>query len=55
MCRDSGPCVDVAEKRRAFARAFRAPIATGAVDRLRRTLEGTAGPTGHEGSESPAL
>jgi len=55
LCRDSVACVDVARKRRAFERAFRAPIAAGAVDELCRTLEGTAGPTGHRGSESPAL
>jgi predicted RNA-binding protein YlxR (DUF448 family) len=55
LCRDSASCVDLAVKRRAFERALRGPIGAGAVDDLRRVLEGTAGPTGHGGSESPAL
>ena len=55
LCRDSTSCVDLAEKRRAFERALRGPIGPGAVDHLREVLGGTAGPTGREGSESPAL
>lgn len=54
LCRNSTTCVDLAVKRRAFERALRGPIGVGVVDDLRRALEGTAEPTGREGSESPA-
>ncbi len=53
LCRGSTTCVDLAEKRRAFERALRGPTRAGAVDDLRRLLE-VAGPTGREGSASPA-
>jgi predicted RNA-binding protein YlxR (DUF448 family) len=53
LCKDSTSCVDLAGKRRAFERALRGPISTGAVDELRRLLE-VAGPAGREGSASPA-
>ena len=54
LCRNSTTCVDLAVKRRAFERALRGPIRAGAVEGLRRALEGSAEPTGREGSESPA-
>ena len=54
LCRDSANCVDLAYKRRAFERALRGPLGAGAVEDLRRVLEGLAGPKGREGSESPA-
>jgi len=40
LCRDSATCVDRAQQRRAFERALRGPVDTGAVDDLRRALEG---------------
>ena len=40
LCRDSTTCVDRAQQRRAFERALRGPVDAGAVDDLRRALEG---------------
>jgi predicted RNA-binding protein YlxR (DUF448 family) len=54
LCRGSGSCVDSAQKRRAYDRALRGPVASGAVDDLRRTLEGLAGAPGPDGSARPA-
>jgi uncharacterized protein len=38
LCRDRFSCVDLAERRRAFARALRGPLRPGAVDDLRAAL-----------------
>ncbi len=53
LCRGSVSCVDSARKRRAYERAFRGPVASGAVDDLRRVLEGQAGVPGPDGSARP--
>ncbi len=55
LCRDSVTCLDAAHKRRAFERALRGPVATGAVDGLRRTLGGSTGGPGPDGSARPVL
>ena len=38
LCRDSGTCLVSADRRRAWERALRGPVAPGAVDDLRRAL-----------------
>jgi len=53
LCRGSVSCVDSAQKRRAYERALRGPVASGAVDDLRRALEGQAGAPGPDGSARP--
>ncbi len=55
LCRGSVTCVDSAQKRRAFDRALRGPVAAGAVDGLRKALEGASGRTGPDGSARPVL
>jgi predicted RNA-binding protein YlxR (DUF448 family) len=55
LCRDSVACVDAAQKRRAFERALRGPVDTGAVDGLRRELGSSVGTPDWNGRESPAL
>jgi predicted RNA-binding protein YlxR (DUF448 family) len=54
LCRGSVGCVDTAQKRRAYERALRGPVASGAVDDLRRALERQAGAPGPDGSARPA-
>jgi len=54
LCRGSVECVDTAQKRRAYERALRGPVAGGAVDDLRRTLGWPAGHPGPDGSVRPA-
>jgi predicted RNA-binding protein YlxR (DUF448 family) len=49
LCRDSPGCIDRAEKRKAFDRAFRGPVGSEEVDRLRSAL------SPKEGSEGPVL
>ena len=46
LCKDSTPCIDQAEKRKAFERALRGPIRSGGVEKVRRALERLAGPPG---------
>jgi predicted RNA-binding protein YlxR (DUF448 family) len=53
LCLGSVSCVDTAYKRRAYERALRGPVASGAVDDLRRTLEWPAGGPGPDGSVRP--
>ena len=48
MCRDSPGCVDLAVRRRAFARALRSEVAIAEVDRLRVTLGSGAGALGDD-------
>ncbi len=55
LCRDSMACLDAAQKRRAFERALRGPVAAGAVDGLRRALGGPTGRPGPDGSARPVL
>src|SRR5260370_11271489 len=42
LCRDQVGCLDAAERRRAFERALRAPVAPGATPPLRTPLTGRA-------------
>jgi predicted RNA-binding protein YlxR (DUF448 family) len=51
LCRGSGDCVVTAQKRRAFERALRGPVAPGAAERLFRELEI---PTDDQGRDGPA-
>ena len=55
LCRDSAPCVDLAQKRRAFDRALRGQVGAGAVDRLKQELGATTGGAGRADPESPVL
>lgn len=55
LCRDSTACIDTALKRRAFERALRGPVGTGAVDALRQELDFSTGDAGPRGLESPVL
>ena len=45
LCATSAACIDLAEGRKAFARALRADVSTTAIDRLRTTMveRGTLG------------
>jgi predicted RNA-binding protein YlxR (DUF448 family) len=38
LCQESPDCLDLAVKRQAFSRAFRATVSTGAVEEVRRQL-----------------
>ena len=40
LCQDSAECLAAAIQRRAFERAFKAPVETGAAEALRARLEG---------------
>ena len=53
LCLGSVSCVDTAQKRRAYERALRGPVATGAIDDLRRALGGPAGVPGSDGLARP--
>ena len=53
LCRDSGECLDVACRRRAFERALRAPLAAGSVDRLKQEMGYPIGGPDHVVPESP--
>jgi predicted RNA-binding protein YlxR (DUF448 family) len=53
LCRGSVACVDQAQKRRAFDRAFRVGVSTRAVDGLRRELAGPTGARVRNVPESP--
>ena len=69
LCRESPACIEEAARRRAFDRAFRAPVATIAIEHLRASLKArrsrmqpmcedrglrvTPGPTQYEGHREP--
>jgi len=55
VCRGSQACLELARKRRAFERAFRAPVAVVAVDGLEQALGCSTGGTERDVPESPVL
>jgi len=56
LCRGSVACVETARNRRAFERALRGPVPSGAVDRLLQEWEVPAGDPGPSGpAESPVV
>lgn len=56
LCRGPDDCVGTAQKRRAFERALRGPVAPGAVDRLRSELGiPTGDPDGGGPGASPVV
>jgi len=55
LCRGSVSCVDTAHRRRAFERALRAPVAPGAVDRLKQELGVASGGPDRSGPERPVV
>jgi len=56
LCRGSTACAQTANKRRAFERALRGPVPSGAVDRLLREWDVATGDPGPSGpAESPVV
>jgi predicted RNA-binding protein YlxR (DUF448 family) len=50
LCRGAPGCIDLAERRHAFERAFRAPVDAGRIEEVRKTV--LAGPDEGVGAAS---